>query len=217
MKIIDISPPISPSIAVFPGDTPFSRDVSMDFSKGHHLGLSSIRTTLHLGAHADATNHYHAEGQGIEARPLEPYLGLCQVVEITMLYGERLKPEHLEKTLIQAPRVLFKTCTFNDPNRWVDDFTSLSPELIEFLAKRKVALVGIDTPSVDPHDSKGLESHQALYRTGMAVLEGLTLRDVAPGMYTLVALPLKLVGADASPVRAVLLQEERPSSRLLDA
>jgi arylformamidase len=217
MKILDISPPVAPGIAVFPGDVSYTRDVSMDMAKGQHLGLSSIRTTLHLGAHADATNHYNVQGQGIEARPLEPYLGLCQVVEIPMRYGERLKPEDLGVTLIQAPRVLFKTSTFNDPNRWVDDFAALSPELIEFLAKRKVLLVGIDTPSVDPADCKTLDSHQALFRTGMAVLEGLWLKDITPGMYTLVALPLRLVGADASPVRAVLVQEERVSSRLLDA
>lgn len=217
MKFHDISPPITPRIAVFPGDTPYSRDVSLDFTKGDHLGLSAIRTTLHLGAHADATNHYHAQGEGIEARPLEPYYGLCQVIEVSMLYGERIRPEHIEKNLIEAPRVLFKTSTFNDPNRWVDDFTALSPELIDYLAKRKVLLVGIDTPSVDLADSKALESHQALYRTGMAVLEGLWLKEVKAGIYTLIALPLRLVGADASPVRAVLLEEERPSSRLLDA
>lgn len=216
MKILDISPPVGPGIAVFPGDVPFAREISMDMGRGDHLGLSSIRSTLHLGAHADATNHYNAKGEGIEARSLESYLGLCQVVEIPMKYGERLKPEDLGQTLIQAPRVLFKTTTFNDPNRWIDDFAALSPELIEFLAKRKVVLVGIDTPSVDPATCKTLDSHQALWRTGMAVLEGLWLKDVTPGLYTLVALPLKLVGADASPVRAVLVQEEKLSSRLSD-
>ncbi|NBW81674.1 hypothetical protein EBR21_07955, partial [bacterium] len=102
-------------------------------------------------------------------------------------------------------RVLFRTNSFPDPEQWQDDFCSLSPELISDLAARGVMTVGIDTPSVDPHDSKDLESHQALLRHDVAVLEGLDLSKVPDGEYTLVALPLPLVGFEASPVRAVLL------------
>jgi arylformamidase len=119
--------------------------------------------------------------------------------------GDRIRPEHLTRE-IAVPRVLFRTGTFPDPEAWNEDFASLSPELVEHLHGRGVLLVGIDTPSVDPMQSKGLESHHALLRTGMRNLEGLVLEGVADGIYTLIALPLPLAGADASPVRAVLVE-----------
>jgi arylformamidase len=205
MKIWDISPPITSQLAVFPGDVPFSRNVSMDFPQ-NHLALSSITATLHLGAHADSSSHYHASGKGIDQRPLERYLGACQVVQVRIPRGTRILPEHV-KEKIQAPRVLFRTESFPNPNSWNGDFNSLSPELIDWLADQGVTTVGIDTPSVDPADSKGLESHQALYRRDLAVLEGIILDRVGPGLYTLIALPLPLKDADASPVRAILLEQ----------
>jgi arylformamidase len=207
MKIWDISPPVSARTAVFPGDEPFARKVSLDFAKGDHLTLSSISTTLHIGAHADASNHYHAGGKGIDQRPLERYLGPCQVIEVQLPRGERIRPEHLPMP-VQAPRVLFKTGSYPDPEKWNGDFNALSPELIDHLARVGVILVGIDTPSVDPADSKELESHRAIYRHDMAVLEGIILEQVLPGPYTLVALPLALKDADASPVRAILLEKD---------
>lgn len=204
MKIWDISPTITKDIAVFPGDVPFSRKVSLSFPEDH-LALSSITTTLHLGAHADSSSHYHAEGLGVDQRPLESYLGACQVVEVSLKRGARILPQDISQA-IEAPRVLFKTLSFPDPNAWNEDFNSLSPELIDWLAAQGVCTVGIDTPSVDPADSKALESHQALHRQSMAVLEGLILKGVKPGLYSLIALPLRLKDADASPVRAILLE-----------
>ncbi|MGZ3737061.1 MAG: cyclase family protein [Bdellovibrionota bacterium] len=203
MKIWDISPVISSDLAVFPGDTPFSRQVSFDFPQ-NHLALSSITTTVHLGAHADSSSHYHAKGKGVDQRPLERYLGPCQVMEVNLPRGERILPRHIGA--VKAPRVLFKTLSFPDPNKWNGDFNSLSPELIEHLADQGVVTVGIDTPSVDPADSKALESHQALFRRDVAVLEGIILNRVESGLYTLIALPLPLKDADASPVRAILLE-----------
>ncbi|HEY8278976.1 MAG TPA: cyclase family protein [Bdellovibrionota bacterium] len=206
MKIWDISPSISPKIAVFPGDVPFSREISMAFGKGDHLDLSSIRTTLHLGAHADSSSHYHKQGKGVDRRPLDRYLGSCQVIAVKIPKGARILPSHLGKTKIKAKRVLFRTGSFPDPDQWNSDFNSLSPELIDFLAKAGVVTVGIDTPSVDPADSKALESHNALYKRDLAVLEGIVLAKVPAGLYTLIALPLNLKDADASPVRAILLK-----------
>jgi arylformamidase len=203
VKYWDISPPIDSSIAVFPGDQAFARRVSLSFPQ-NHLTLSSILTTLHLGAHADASNHYHADGEGIEKRPLTAYLGQCQVIQVKAT-GGRIQKEELPKIL--AKRVLLRTDSFPNPNQWREDFRSLSPDLIEHLHQQGVFLVGIDTPSVDPADSKALESHQALWQTKMAVLEGLFLQQVNPGFYSLVALPLALKNADASPVRAILLEQ----------
>lgn len=204
-KIYDITPPISTRLGVFPGDQPFSREVGMSFKKGHHLELSQIRTTVHLGAHADAPSHYHADGVSIEKRPLGRYLGRAQLIRIAGLKPkERILPKHVVVP-IEAPRVLFDTGSFPDPERWNSDFNSLSPELLEWLYPQGVRLVGIDTPSVDPEDSRDLESHQVLFKHDFAVLEGLWLKDVPEGLYTLVALPLPIVDGDASPVRAVLL------------
>lgn len=207
MKIWDISPPISAETAVFPGDVPYSREISMATAQGDHLTLSAVRSTLHIGAHADASNHYHAAGRGIEQRPLETYLGDCEVIEVKIPRGARIQLQDLAGKKPRAARVLFKTLSFPDPNHWNDDFNSLSPELIEFLADQNVILVGIDTPSVDPMDSKALESHQALFRRNVAVLEGIILEQVNEGLYSLIALPLPLKDADASPVRAILLEK----------
>jgi arylformamidase len=204
-KYFDISPPLTESTAVFPGDQPLRRRVQMSFSKGNHLELSDITTTLHLGAHADSPGHYSSGGSGIGERDIKPYLGRAQLVKVNVARSERVGRAHWGDRQVLAPRVLICTNTFPDPNQWTGDFASLDPELIDWLAGQKVRLVGIDTPSVDPAESKALEAHQALARHDLSVLEGLVLGDVPEGIYNLVALPLRLQGMDASPVRAVLL------------
>lgn len=207
MSIIDISPIVSSATAVFPGDVPFRRSVSLDIDSGDNLTLSSVETTVHCGAHADAPSHYAPEGASIEARPLDMYIGPAQVVRVQLAPGERVLPQHLQGVEIGAPRVLFRTDSQPDPNHFNTDFNSLSPQLIDTLVAEGVVLVGIDTPSIDPADDKVLPSHQAVARHDMAILEGLVLRGVADGRYVLVALPLRLQGADASPVRAALIDD----------
>lgn len=202
--LIDISPIIDASIRVWPGDTPFERNVSVDMAAGANLTLSDVRTTLHVGAHADAPSHYVANGADIASRRLEMYIGQCVVIHVDVQRGERVRPADLVGKAITAPRVLFRTGTFPDSRHWNEDFASLSPELIDSLHDRGVVLVGIDTPSVDPFDSKALEAHNALAAYDMANLEGLVLEHVAEGEYELIAAPLRIRGADASPVRAVL-------------
>lgn len=207
-KIHDITPEISEQMAVYPGDTPFSRNVLLDMNAGANLTLSEITTTVHIGAHADAPNHYATNGVGISERPLDFYFGTCQVITVKVPVGARILPEHLEGRTIEATRVLFRTGSFPDFSKWRSDYNSLSPDLIEFLAHRKVRLVGIDTPSIDPDEAKELLAHAAVAAHDMAVLEGLALANVPDGMYQLVALPLKIRGADASPVRAILIERE---------
>lgn len=202
--MIDISPPVEPSISVWPGDTPYTHTRTEDIAAGANITLSEIRTTVHVGAHADAPNHYRADGEDIASRRLDFYIGPCVVLDVEGVGGRRIVPADLKAKRIAAPRVLFRTNTFPDPRRWNDDFASLSPELVDFLHERGVILAGIDTPSVDPFQSKALEAHQALARHDMANLEGLLLEAVAEGEYELIALPLRLRDADASPVRAVL-------------
>lgn len=192
MTFIDISPVVDAAIAVWPGDTPYSHT------------RDSFHTTVHVGAHADAPSHYISYGEDIATRSLHYYLGSCVVLHIEGVRGRRITPDDLRGKRVLAPRVLLRTETFPDPRQWNDDFASLSPELVEDLHRMGVITIGIDTPSVDPMESKALEAHHALARHNMANLEGLVLGGVAEGRYELIALPLRLAGADGSPLRAVL-------------
>lgn len=203
--IIDISPVVSERIGVWPGDVPYRHEVSLHLGAGDNLTLGAMHTTFHVGAHADAPRHYALDGQAIGERDLSLYYGPCQVIEVDLPRNRRVLPQHLT-TPIAQPRVLFKTGSFPNPEDFGDDFNSLSPELVDFAAARGVRLLGVDTPSIDLFDDKKLESHMAVARHDMAVLEGLVLSHVEPGEYLLIALPLRLHDADASPVRAALVR-----------
>lgn len=203
--IFDISPIISDSIAVFPGDTQFSNSFIMSFSTGDSLALSKIISTVHLGAHVDAPSHYHKNGVSIAERNLGFYMGLAQVISVKRQSNHRIHPDDFD-CHIQAPRVLFRTGSFPNPNEWNSDFMALSCELIDYLAKKNVCTIGIDTPSVDLADDKGLEVHNRIYTYDMAILEGIVLDGVPDGLYDLIALPLRLQSAEASPVRAILIE-----------
>jgi arylformamidase len=200
--IYDITPLAGPRLAVWPGDTPPSREVLCDLSRGDNITLSTLRATVHLGAHADAPSHY-GPGQTIDQRDLDYYLGPCQVMHVPAPRGGRVTLSMLPDALM-ASRLLLATGTYPDPERFSTDFAGLAVELIDFLHEQGIVLVGIDTPSVDVFESKELEAHQAFGRHDMAILEGLVLAGVPAGLYELIALPLRLEGFDASPVRAVL-------------
>lgn len=200
----DLTPRISPRLAVWPGDVPWSRQVALDMQAGAHLTLSATTSTVHLGAHADAPNHYLRHGAGIADRPLAPYLGACEVFRVHVPRGSRVGVRHLPSEPT-TPRLLLDTGTFPDPEQFPTDFAALDPDLVHWAADRGVVLLGIDTPSVDLFASKALEAHTAVAARDLSLLEGLLLAGVPEGRYTLVALPLPLDGADASPVRAVLL------------
>jgi arylformamidase len=202
-RIIDISPPISDLLCVWPGDTPPRREVLLDIEKGDGITLSTLHATVHLGAHADGASHFGDGAPGIEARPLEDFLGPCQVIRLRVKPGHRIGKEDLPVTITE-PRVLLATGTFPDPHEFREDFAALAPELVDHLHGLGVRTIGIDTPSVDLFDSKDLPSHRQFLAHGMAILEGLALAHVPEGRYELIALPLALVGFDASPVRAVL-------------
>jgi arylformamidase len=204
--IFDISPPISAQLKVWPGDTSPAREVLCDLDRGDNITLSTLRATVHLGAHADAPSHYGAGAPAIDERNLDLYLGPCELVRVPAARRTRISPDQLPRP-ISAERVLLATGTFPDPEIFNEDFAALSPELVEYLHRMGVKLVGIDTPSVDLFSSKDLPSHLTCLQYDMAILECLVLKDVPEGRYELIALPLKLVGFDASPVRAIL----RPS------
>lgn len=205
VRLYDISPRITPSLGVWPGDTPASREVLCELARGDAVTLSTLRATVHLGAHADAPSHHEAGAADIAARPLEMYVGPCEVIRVPVARGARVSVADLPRWP-ETERVLFATGTFPDPERWNADFAGLEPALVEALAARGVRLVGVDTPSVDLQQSQDLPAHRAFLRHDMAILEGLVLAEVPEGRYELIALPLPLVGFDASPVRAILRQ-----------
>jgi arylformamidase len=203
MRIYDITPPITSSLAVWPGDTSPSREVLCDIARGDTVTLSTLRATVHLGAHADAPSHYGLEAPSIDQRSLDFYLGPCQVTRLKVLAGTRIQPAALPAE-IRAPRILLATGTYPDFTSFREDFAALSVELVDHLHEHGVRTVGIDTPSVDLFSSKDLPAHKRILHHDMAILECLALADVPEGLYELIALPLRLVGFDASPVRAIL-------------
>lgn len=223
--IYDISPPITPNLAVWPGDSHFKISSQANMKKGENYNLSSIETTLHIGAHIDAPLHTVDGGMSVDKIPLEHFLGPCQVITVDVPLGEAILPRHL-KTRIFESRILFRTNSYDDLNRFSNNFNGLSLELAEELFIQGIITVGIDTPSIELYDSNDLVVHGALFKREIGVLEGLMLRHVPDGIYELIALPLRLTGLEASPVRAILrkidkmkpqednvLRQARPISR----
>ncbi|SMF17242.1 arylformamidase [Pseudobacteriovorax antillogorgiicola] len=204
--IFDISPTVDENIAVWPGDVQFQRQWQCRIAEGSNMDLSALTSTVHVGAHGDAPSHFHRDGASIEQLDLEPYMGPCRVIAVEPPIGGLIRLEEIARQLEgNCPeRLLFKTQSFPNPQIFNEDFVAFDPDLLDALGQRGVRLVGIDTPSVDPFSSKDLPAHQMLYKHDIRNLEGLVLSDVEAGDYELIALPLKLKGFDASPVRAVL-------------
>jgi len=202
-KLWDISPPIAPDSPLFPGDTAYSQQWTATITPGCPVNLSAITMSPHIGAHADAPLHYGQGAATIGQVDLAPYLGPCRVIH-AIDCGPLVRVEHLAHALQDLPpRVLVRTCT-QAPTAWSPAFSAFAPETVAALAALGVQLVGIDSQSVDPADSKTLDSHHNLLRLDLRVLENLVLDAVPAGDYELIALPLKLMLADASPVRAIL-------------
>jgi arylformamidase len=201
--LYDLSPTIRSDTPVWPGDTPFSSRFSWAIADGASVNVSALTTTPHLGSHVDAPLHTEPRGDSAAELQLERYLGPCRVVRVPPV--PLIEPRHVEGVDLATPgRLLFKSESVRDRRTFPERFTAISAELAVLLGERGARLVGIDTPSVDPFSSKTLDAHHALVRAGVAILEGLVLEGVPEGVYELIALPLKLSGVDASPVRAVL-------------
>ncbi len=207
-RLWDISPPVQVGAPVFPGDTPFALAWPARIGPGCPVNVSTLTLSPHTGAHADAPLHYDGAGMPIGLLDLAPYLGPCRVVH-AIGCGPLVAWAHIAhacgpQALPLPPRVLVRTYAQAPLDAFDSALTAYAPETIERLADLGVLLVGIDTASIDPADSKPLPSHQVIRRRGLRVLENLVLDEVPEGDYELIALPLKLVTADASPVRAVL-------------
>jgi len=202
-RLWDISPPIEPGSPQFPGDEAYSQRWTARIGPGCPVNLSAITMSPHIGAHADAPLHYDNDERAIGAVDLTPYLGRCRVIH-AIGPARLIGPEELMACArYLPPRVLVRTCE-TAPTEWSAAFSSFAPDTIAWLAQRGVLLVGIDSQSVDPAESKTLDAHHQLLEYDLRVLENLVLDEVPPGDYELIALPLKLMQACASPVRAVL-------------
>ena len=209
-RIWDISPPVHEGAPVFPGDTPYRQRWAATIAPGCPVNVSEITLSPHVGAHADAPLHYDPEGATIGEVDLSAYLGPCRVIH-AIARGPLIEWAHIAHAVHRLPpRVLVRTYERAPVDRWDGALAAYAPATIERLAALGVKLIGIDTASIDPADSKTLDSHQAIRRLGLRVLENLVLDAVPEGDYELIALPLKLVTADASPVRAVLRELTAP-------
>ena len=202
LKIWDLSLAVDENAEVFPGDTAYSQRLHFSLTPDCPVNVNSITLSPHTGAHADAPMHYANGGASSGELDMAPYLGPCRVIHC-LDCGPLVRPEHIAHALEALPaRVLLRTARTASQSR--ASFTAIAPETIEPLATTNIALVGIDTPSIDPATSQSLPSHQQLLAHRLRVLENLVLDDVAEGDYELIAVPLKLTRADTSPVRAIL-------------
>jgi arylformamidase len=202
MDLIDISRPLSPATAVWPGDQPVEWDWTARLEEGSSVNLGAFRFSTHAGTHVDTPYHVRDEGaSSSDAFDLSVFVGAVEVIDVQE--ASQIRPSHVAE--VEAPRVLFKTSVSTLPvDAWPDTIAAIAPEAIATLDRKEAVLVGTDAPSVDPLDSTDLPAHHALIEHGIINLEGLHLAGVEPGRYSLIALPLRLEGADAVPVRAVL-------------
>jgi arylformamidase len=215
MKIWDISRTLSNDLAEWPGDEPCRFRLTKEKAKGESVNLGAISMSVHNGTHADARFHFETSGESIENASLEIYLGRATVVDLAQTFLdskerhlitiEDLRP-HAEQ-IAATSRLLVKTARWSDSTVFPDEIPVIAADVPAWLQKNGVRLLGLDLPSVDEIDSKSLQNHRALARAGIAIIESLDLSEVAPGIYQLAALPLKIAGGDGAPTRAVLWRD----------
>ncbi len=208
--VYDISRTLSPALAVWPGDTPFSICQQMDLAAGDPVNLTAVTMTAHAGSHLDAPWHVLPGPVYPADLPLEPFLGPARVVTVGRRSGG-ITPDDLVGLVssglpLEGVRRLLLHTWYSDvpDDRFETDFPYPSADLVDWLADRGVLLLGVDVPSVDGYDVSPLAAHHRLFARGMFNLENLMLRGVPDGDYELVALPLKMAGVCGSPVRAIL-------------
>jgi arylformamidase len=205
--LIDISVLLRPGTPEWPGDTPYSCGWSWEIAEGASVNVSAITTSPHVGTHADAPLHVTDGWPGSETLPLESFMGRAFVLGIETQH-QVLELRDLEARIPRdTERLLLRTGQSIASGAFPHAWPALSPDCATALAGRGLRLLGVDCPSVDDRESKTLETHRALFAAGVSVMENLDLRGVDDGEYRLIALPLRLDGLDAAPVRAVL---ERP-------
>lgn len=202
MRIFDISVPLTPGMHVYPGDPGMQMERLVEVGKDSHFALSRLVLGTHTGTHVDPPAHFYPDRPSVDQLPLESLVGPARVVDAgdALAVTPEMVPDGCE-------RVLFKTRNGGlwEKERFQRRFTYIQPEAGERLAERRMKLVGIDYLSAERYGAREPLTHWALLGGGVIILEGIDLREVPEGNYTLVCLPLKIVGADGAPARAVLL------------
>jgi arylformamidase len=204
MALWDISPPLRLGIPVWPGDTAFAAERSWQLDETCPVNVSRVTLSTHTGAHADAPLYYDAAGVPVGGLDLARYLGPCSVIHAIGTGPLIRTSDVLGRLPADTTRLLIRTYRKAPQARWDPGFAAIDPPLIDALAAHGIVLIGTDTPSLDPQDSKTMDAHRAVRRHGLSILEGLVLDAVEPGEYELIALPLAFADLDAAPVRAVL-------------
>ena len=214
MTIFDISRPLFNGLAPWPGDTAFHFHLKWKMTEGASVNVGAVEMGVHNGTHADAPSHFQTNGATIEQMSLDTYLGDAFVVDLTELFLRDPAREiqlsdvaRFADEIAVARRVLLKTGAWTDSRIFPERIPILARDVPPWLGERNIKLLGLDLPSVDPIDSKTLDNHHALAAAGIAILESLDLSDVPAGLYHLSALPLRIAGGDAGPVRAVLWRD----------
>ncbi len=204
---IDVSIPLHNGMVGWPGDCAFNRTLTHSMQSGAANNLSEISTSAHTGTHMDAPLHFVRDGLAIDSMPLDAGIGRARVIAIKD--PEAVQPDELEPySIAKGERILFRTRNSErdlSAQPFVKDFVSISPDAARYLAGRGVRLVGVDYLSVGAfQDDSGRDTHRALLSAGIWIIEGLVLNKIAPGEYDLICLPLRIVGSDGAPARAVL-------------
>jgi arylformamidase len=199
---LDVSRPLAAGTACWPGDVPFSFRLGWTIAAGASVNVGAVETSVHTATHCDAPFHFDDAGATVDQLPVDVFVGPAWVVDVRSTARWRSRLDGLD--FAGAPRVLFHSGGWPDTRRFPDIIPVMESELPDWLADRGVRLVGVDLPSVDPLDSKTLDNHHALGRRRITIVEGLWLNDVPAGRYEFVGVPLKIEGADGSPLRAIL-------------
>ena len=209
MSWIDISIELSQDVAEWPGDTPFSFTLPVTKAESGSVNIGRLEMSTHIGTHIDAPFHFDNGGRTVEALDIDNYIGIATIIDLENI--EKITRESLEVFKITGHILLIKTGAANDKSAFPKDVPTLTQDAIDYLAENSVRLFGIDVPSVDKITSKTLDVHHALHERDIMIIENIVLDDVTPGVYDFIALPLKIKGADGSPVRAVI----KPKGELL--
>jgi len=206
-RIYDITRPITSATPVWPGDPAPELEWFSQTSSGDAANASAIRMSVHTGTHADAPYHVDGSGPRIGEIPANVFVGAARLVDVRGV--ELITAEVARRVIGELPwprRILFRTGAWSHPTVFPTRFPSFAAEAADVLNEAGVLLVGTDAPSVDAFSSTDLPAHRSFAGAGTVILENLLLDDVAPGDYELIALPLRLLEADGSPVRAILLR-----------
>ena len=203
MKFYDVTRPLHAALAPWPGDTVFDHRLTWRMDAGASVNVGAVTMGTHNGTHADAPYHFLPDGARIDDLDPAIYVGPAVLLDVSRA-GWIIGRETLADLPAGASRLLLRTGEWPDGTRFPERIPTLAPDVPAWLAEQGVRLLGLDVPSVDAIESQDLPIHHALAAAGVHILESLDLSGVPPGPYELIALPLRIVGGDAAPVRAVL-------------